>query len=466
VTGGDTLFRCRRLLAHPGSAIADDQGVLVRDGTVRSVGGFADMRDDLPVVELDGLVIPGLVDAHSHLRGTATVDHDVPNAQLERWVLGLTAMTQLDPYDDAGVAAAGLLGSGVTSVMAILHSFADQDAYVSSAAATARALGEVGLRAELVLGFTDMLELTPQRAGFDPVERGLTALDFDAVVRRVTAAVDDPLVRVAVGPVAPQWCSVEALRVLHDLVREDYRAHTHLLETRHQRHWLNGDDPVRRLLAAGLVTGSLSAAHAVWAEPDELALLAGAGTTLVHCPTSNLRLSSGSAAVRAWLAAGAQVALGLDSQDDPSSPDMFEEMRTALRVAASLGQPVSPAQVFAMATLGGAAALGRAGEIGQLSAGSAADLVVLDGVAAEAADLTALVHTATRADVVRVVVGGRTRVEGHRHVQDRQWRTAQARLVAALGAGAADRRQRREQLRDLEERLVAALAVTAGGSDR
>ena len=136
------------------------------------------------------------------------------------------------------------------------------------------------------------------------------------------------------------------------------RVHTHLLESPAQRHWLP-EGPVERLDRSGLLGPWLSVAHGVWLEDEELVALAAAGVGLVHCPTSNRALQVGAARVGAWWAAGLVPALATDSHPTAGRLDMFAQLRGALETAEQVGTPLTPLQVLTMATVGGAAALGR-----------------------------------------------------------------------------------------------------------
>jgi 5-methylthioadenosine/S-adenosylhomocysteine deaminase len=186
-----------------------------------------------------------------------------------------------------------------------------------------------------------------------------------------------------------------------------------------------GAPNIRALAALGLAGGNACLAHCVWPEPDELDVLAAGGATVVHCPSSNLKLGSGIAPLGAYLDKGINVALGADGAPGNNRLDAWEEMRLAgllSKVQAGVGA-VPAGRVLELATRGGARALGLGEEIGSLEVGKQADVVVVDldgphayGFGEERPEdvSTRLVYNARAADVRAVLVGGRVVVRDGR----------------------------------------------------
>ena len=158
--------------------------------------------------------------------------------------------------------------------------------------------------------------------------------------------------------------------------------------------------PVRYLDGTGALGSDMLAVHAVQVSGEDIAVLAGAGAVVAHCPRSNLKLRCGRAPVAEMLAAGAVVGLGTDSLASNDSLDMFAEMRAALAVSkeraaaagalteagstASTPTPLTAADVLRMATLDGARALGWERLVGSLEVGRRADIIAVrlgDGAA-------------------------------------------------------------------------------------
>jgi len=469
VSASATLVRARRVLTGHDGELIEDGGVLVADGRVVAVGRAVELADAAAaVVDAGDVLMPGMVDAHSHLRGIPLSAHDIPARPLESWLCSLAAMTPLDTADDVLVACADLLETGVTAVQAIVHSFDEPAALAQLWARTQTAVERAGIRAVLCAGFADRAEYAPEPAtgvwaGVPVVSHGTDAAGFATLVADVLGDGDDPaeLVRWGLGPVAPQWVGDDALAVMA-VTAPDRRRHTHLDESRLQRDWVRGQAaPVARLEAAGCLDARLSAAHAVDLFDEEMTAIAAAAATLVHCPLSNRALRVGTARVAQWHRSGIEPALGLDSAGE--SADMFEVMRAAVADAAALGDPVTPAQAFAMATTGGARALGAPG-VGRILVEGPADLVGLDlPGAGDAHDVRTLVELIVQTGSSRAVgsvwVQGRRVVEGGRAVVGTA--DARERLREALAADADRRASRRRDLLPLLDRIDAEIAGAA-----
>jgi len=137
---------------------------------------------------------------------------------------------------------------------------------------------------------------------------------------------------------------------------------------------------LERLRRLGLLGPGLIAVHAVHLTDDEVALLARHGASVVHCPSSNLKLASGFAPVAKLAAAGINLSLGSDGAASNNRLDLFEEMRLAALLAKAVARDAEAMPAHAAlraATLGGAAALGLDGRIGSIVPGKAADLAAV-----------------------------------------------------------------------------------------
>ena len=159
--------------------------------------------------------------------------------------------------------------------------------------------------------------------------------------------------------------------------------HMHLVETAYQKEYARrrtGTTALRHLHGLGLLGPRLTLGHGVWLNEDDIDLAARTGTMICHNASSNLRLRSGVAPLNAFTARGVRVALGLDEAGINDDRDLFQEMRLVLRLHRVPGMaevvPTS-AQVFEMATAGGAATTGFADRIGVIERCKAADLVLI-----------------------------------------------------------------------------------------
>ncbi len=357
-----------------------------------------DARHERP----EHVLLPGLVNAHTHagmslMRGFAD---DMP---LERWLAERIwpaegrLVTPEFVADGTRLAIAEMLLGG-TTCFADMYYFPD---VVGEAAI------ECGMRA--VVGMIAVDFPTPWASTPDEyLEKGLAVHDrFKG----------EALVTTAFAPHAPYSVGDATLARVRQLADElDVPIHMHVHETaaevdRAARE--TGRRPLERLDALGLVTPALIAVHATALDPREIALLARAGSSIVHCPRSNLKLASGACPVAKLAAAGVNVALGTDGAASNNRLDLWSELELAAlfgkHVAGDAGAVPAP-EALAMATINGARALNLADEIGSLTPGKAADMICvrLAGPALRPVldPLSQLVYAASREQVTDVWVAG------------------------------------------------------------
>ena len=418
----------RVVVVEAGATVRRDAVVEMDRGLITGVRDAAS-GDRGPVYDI---VLPGLIDAHSHARGVPLACHGVGGGPLERFLLEMRALTPLAGTDEALVAGDAALTAGITSVQAIHHNFGDPEEYALGAHAMADGYAAAGVRAFIALGLTDQDEFIPQAAGARNARadlltprRGVSPGAFATLAagllgRRGLVNVD------AVGPVAPQWCSDRALRAIREAPGAA-RVHAHILESARQR-LAPGGDPLARLQDAGLLGAMSSLAHGVWLDEGQIDRVAVAGATVVHCPGSNARLADRVCPVRRLIDAGVPVALGLDSHGTVAEPDMFAEMRSALRAADEAGAPLTATEVLALATTGGASAVGRP-DLGKLRSGATADVVAVNLPSATTAvdPIEDLITRAAPGNVAATWISGCPTVPGGSAVTE-----ARRRLTAAL----------------------------------
>jgi 5-methylthioadenosine/S-adenosylhomocysteine deaminase len=196
--------------------------------------------------------------------------------------------------------------------------------------------------------------------------------------------------------------------------------HTHASEQRDETDLVRqrfGVPNIQLLANLGLAETNSCFAHCVWPEPEEFDVLESGAASVVHCPSCNMKLGSGIAPIADYLERGVNVALGADGAASNNRLDGWEELRLAgLLGKLSSGPAAVPAvDLFELATVGGARALGLDVDIGSIEVGKYADLAVLDLRRAHAAGpedvYTRLVYSARASDVRLVTVGGRILVE-------------------------------------------------------
>ena len=358
-------------------------------------------------------LIPGLVNAHTHaamslLRGLAD---DLPLMRwLEEhiWPAETKHVSRDFVRDGTLLACAEMLRGGITC-------FNDMYFFPDASLEAALAAGLRSSQGMIVIEFPSAWAADAA----DYLRRGLELRDRYR---------DEPLASFCLAPHAPYTVSDPSLRRISTLAAElDVPVHMHLHETQDEitrslaEH---GVRPLERLARLGLVGPGLLAVHAVHLDDAELDLLAQHGSSVAHCPSSNLKLASGFARVQAMLKKGINVALGTDGAASNNRLDLFQEMRTAALLAKAVaGDPQAmPAHAaLRAATLGGARALGLAGTIGSIEPGKAADLVAVDLSAPELSPcydvVSHLVYAAGRENVSHAWVAGR-RLMAERHIEN------------------------------------------------
>jgi len=213
------------------------------------------------------------------------------------------------------------------------------------------------------------------------------------------------------------------MRRTAELAREHgVRLNTHLAETLDEETYCQevyGCRPVEYLRRLGWLGPDVWLAHCVHVSPEEARLFGETGTGVAHCPSSNFRLGSGVAPVRAMLEAGVSVGLGVDGSASNDTSNLLAEARQALlahRIGADPGRWITAEEALWMATRGGARCLGR-DDIGSLEPGKCADLILVDtrrlSYAGASSDLlAALVFSPFPEPVDTAMVNGRVVVEG------------------------------------------------------
>jgi 5-methylthioadenosine/S-adenosylhomocysteine deaminase len=233
---------------------------------------------------------------------------------------------------------------------------------------------------------------------------------------------EDGRLRYAYSPRFVLTSTYDLLRSVGARARANHMlVHTHASEQKEEIDLVRkrfGASNIRLLANLGLADTNACLAHCVWPEADEIDVLASGGATVVHCPSCNLKLASGVAPIADYLDNGVNVALGADGAASNNRLDAWEELRLAGLLSSFRRAPgaVAAADLFEVATLGGARALGLDADIGSIEPGKFADLAIVDLRRAHAAGpdddvYTRLVYSARATDVRSVLVGGHTVVE-------------------------------------------------------
>jgi cytosine/adenosine deaminase-related metal-dependent hydrolase len=369
--------------------------VAVTGGLVSGIGGPADPEPDA-VRTLDArgcLVTPGLVNTHHHLYQNLTrAFAPALTGGLFDWLRTLYPLwARLDEeaaYVSAYVGLTELaLGGCTTSTDHLYVHPRHAGDLISAEVAAAR---DLGMRFHPTRG---SMSLSVKDGGLPPddvvQDDDEILADSQRLVERHHDRSPSAMTRLALAPCSPFSVSTALMARTAELAADlDVRLHTHLCETEDETEFCLeqfGRRPVDYLQDVGWLSDRAWLAHLVWPSEQEVGRLGAARVGAAHCPSSNMILGSGLAPVAELRAAGAPVGLGVDGSASADSASLWLEARTAMlqgKLRHGAGS-TSARDALEMATRGGAACLGRAGEIGELAVGACGDLAVwpLDGVA-------------------------------------------------------------------------------------
>jgi cytosine/adenosine deaminase-related metal-dependent hydrolase len=361
--------------------------VVVQDNRITSVGDGPGPRDLDNARHVDGsgcLVTPGLVNTHHHLYQWTTRGHAVDGTLFE-WLTTLYPVWGKIDEDIVRTSATGALAwlarTGCTTSTDHHYVFPHDGGDVLGAEIEAARM--VGLRFHPTRGSMD---LGQSKGGLPPDN---VVEDIDAILVATELAIDkhhdtsfDSMLRIGVAPCSPFSVTAELLTQAAELARaKGALLHTHLCETIDEEIYCRehfNSTPVEYMETVGWLGPDVWYAHAVHLDDSSIAKMAATGTSAAHCPSSNARLGSGIARVRDMRDAGVAVGLGVDGAASNEASSLLEEVRHAALFARARGGPreLTVRDALEMGTMGGAAVLGRQGEIGSLEVGKLADLAV------------------------------------------------------------------------------------------
>lgn len=373
------------------------QDLLVQDGRITGFGGHV-KTDGLAIDEridcFGKIVIPGLVNTHSHLLEILQRSfRDNVRKEIWLWHRQMTEDAAHLSADDIGAAAAlacaEMLKSGVT---AVLDHFSIRSGITAAKMKTIlMAFERTGIRGILAPSLRDQnfLELIGLGHSHRKAPKGgadnLWQDEMMPVLEHVRKS--SKISGLMLGPSSPQTCSDSLLReVVQMAERYDLGIHTHLLESVIER-WggrrLYRNGIVQRIKMLGLLSPRLSAAHCVWLNEREMDLMASSGASVIHNPASNLKLGSGIAPIVELKRRGVNVALGTDGGDTSDSYSIFQQMRLAAFLSRLTTENsdhwVTALDALRMGTINGAEAIPAwRGKIGKIKKGYRADLVILN----------------------------------------------------------------------------------------
>jgi len=353
------------------NSIFENGFLCIRGDSISEIGtGNPALSKAEKIIDAEGgLIIPGLVNCHTHaamslFRGLAD---DLP---LMEWLNNyiFPAESKMDGefvYTGTMLALAEMIMSGTTT-------FCDMYLFEEEVAKAARKAGVRSLVGEVLYDFPS--------PNYGPVEKGLKYTE--SLIQKWR---DDPLVSIAVEPHSLFTCSPKLLTASNELaLKYNVPLIIHVAETLTEVDEIKekyGKTPVKHLDSLGLLGPHLIADHCVHLEDADIKTLAVHGVKVVHNPESNMKLASGIAPVPQMLSQGLTVGLGTDGCASNNNLDLFSEMDTAAKLhkVNMLDPTVMDAiTVLRMATIQGAKALGLQDITGSLEVGKKADVIVID----------------------------------------------------------------------------------------
>jgi len=378
-----------RFVLPVAAPVVEDGAVAVQDGRIVAAGPVAGVREaagaDATTYDLGSVaILPGLVNAHTHLELAWAVDAELPRGDYVKWVEALVERREAGEPPGARKAAEGALDA-----LARRGTVALGD--VANGVFTAGLLARSPLHAVV---FHEIYDLGADR-GEATLFAAARRLDEIAADPHVAQARDR--IRVALAPHSPHTTSAALLRALagRSGATSDPLS-IHVAESAEEVAFLRdgsgplgallrargayGDDwappgrtPIEHLRRLGVLSPRTLVVHCVYLDRSDHRTLQSSGATVVTCPRSNLALGVGRAPISELLREGVPVALGTDSLASVPDLDLFAEMATLRTEHPRL----SAATVLRMATLNGARALGLGDRLGSIEAGKLAALVVV-----------------------------------------------------------------------------------------
>lgn len=417
------LDNCTAVTMNGRREIVTGAAVAVVGNSIAAVGKSAEVRErfpDEPLRDLGGwVVMPGLVDGHFHipqtlLRGAAD-ELPIPSWMADRIFPLEGAFTPEDARAAARLAVLEMLKAGTTAFLETLimgrHGLG----------ALSEAIAETGIRAVLPRAVTD-------GGGYldsAPLNRGLEESPDEAIAEALAVAADwkdSDQIRIWFGPRSTGGCSEELLvRVVEHARSDGMGLCQHFAQSAREPAYIReqfGAGQGEFLERVGMLGPDVVLLHCTALEPQDIDVLRGSGTHVVHCPTGPAKVGNAVTPVQELLEAGINVALGSDGAPANNGADLIRDLKWVgyLQKLRKRDAAVVPATaILEMATLGGARALGLGELVGSIEPGMRADLIVIrtDGPhwTPNVNWISNLVYTSSGADVDTVIVDGKVLME-------------------------------------------------------
>ena len=410
-----TLIQNGLVLLQDGSGWkTEKKDVLIDGNRIESIGTSLNPEGCRVIDAKDKLVMPGLINAHTHAYMTIHRNYADDLAFFD-WLDKVDrveqGMTEEDAYWTTLLAIIEMLRSGTTCFVDMAIKSAKEKTGPRSA--VAGAVLESGFRAVICRGL----------AGAADSEESLRK--YGEAVFEMDLFKGEDRLQFAHGPHAPYSCMADYLQKLTQSCRDrGIIQHIHLSESQAEMDGIakeHGRTPIQYADSQGVFDVPCIVAHAVYATDEDIRLMAEKHVSVATCPKSNMKLGNGFAPVEKMLEAGVNVCMGTDGCGSNNSLNMFQEMNAAALVhkgANRKARCVDAADVLRMATVNGAKAIGREGVLGVIREGAIADLILIDlnvpQFIPENNVISGLVYSSNGSEVDTVLVDGRVLMENRK----------------------------------------------------
>lgn len=437
IVGGQTI-----VTMDANDTIIENGAIAISDGVIIAIGKREEITGKYSARKMisgdDRVVLPGLVNGHSHaamtlLRGVAD------DLALMDWLNNYIFPAEVEFVDAEFVRIGTELACwemirGGTTTFVDMYYYGDVVADV---------VDRCGMRAMVSATVIDQRSPDAENA-VDSIRKG------SEFIRRWKGK--NSRITPMFGPHANYTLNAEQLRATREAAIElGVPISIHMSESPFELQYSKdtfGMTSIEMYESIGFFEGPTIAAHVVWPTPAEIPILVERGVGVIHNPTSNMKIASGISPVADMLRAGVHVGIGTDGAASNNDLDLWEEMRLAafLQKVEQMNPEVLPARtVLAMATSGGATAIGMGDKIGSLEVGKRADLIQVgfdDVHHIPTFDVVShLVYVTDEQDVETVIVDGKVLMEERKMLTlDTKKIAKEAReLAARIQASLADR---------------------------
>ncbi|MGQ4832858.1 MAG: amidohydrolase family protein [Candidatus Asgardarchaeia archaeon] len=435
----------------------DEKRRIIRDGAVAvdgdkivAVGKTEKIEKEYKgadrVFDVNGnIVMPGLVNTHSHLfqelgKNLGT-DVDLLGWFKAAWAPLVEGLTAEDYYNAVKLAALEAIKTGTTTVLGYEHAL---NAHPDAADYVVKALTESKIRAILGYGYQD----TGEEIGAPKValrDTDSIIKELERVLKTYHRTIVGDMLRIWLAPGTMNWMSDTLIEETKRLSNEFNTGITvHMDETRAEYEYskkTRGVSEIGYAYKIGLLGPRTLAVHTVWADDDGIEMLAKTNTKVSHNPVSNMYLASGVAPIPKMLKKGITVGLATDGPTSNNNHDMFDVIRITplLHKVANLSPlALSAEQTLEMATIMGARAILMDDLIGSIEVGKKADLIILNLRHPNVVPVTyhpaVVVYSASSENVDTVIINGEVLMENRKilHMDEEEVMTAAQKSIERI----------------------------------